>query len=405
MAPKTPDNEAARLQELSDYEILDTPPEEGFDRITRLASMIMGAPVSLISLVDQDRQWFKATVGWDAKEIPREQAFCAHTIQGDEIMEVTDATRDPRFRDNPLVTDQPYIRFYAGAPLVTRSGYNIGSMCVIDQQPGSLSDAQRTALHDLSQLVTDQIDLRLAGREVSDRLKRSRALHEAKDEFVSSVTHELRTPLTSMRGALSVLQSSGTEEFSDRAQHLLDMAQRNTDRLLNHVDDLLDIQRIQSGRFELECQTQDVSALLRETIESMQGYAHAANVGLIYSSRSEAEAYVDPKRLKQIIENLVSNACKFSASGSEVRVALTSTRDNLTISVSDQGSGIPEDIRPRLYEWFSKAQEAKNTSGSGIGLWLVRRLTQAHGGHVTFETEQGKGTTFFVTLPRNQEDG
>jgi len=405
MAPKTPEDEAARLQELSDYEILDTPPEEGFDRITRLASMIMGAPVSLISLVDQDRQWFKATVGWDAKEIPREQAFCAHTIQGDEIMEVTDATRDPRFRDNPLVTDQPYIRFYAGAPLVTRSGYNIGSMCVIDQQPGSLSDAQRTALHDLSQLVTDQIDLRLAGREVSDRLKRSRALHEAKDEFVSSVTHELRTPLTSMRGALSVLQSSGTEEFSDRAQHLLDMAQRNTDRLLNHVDDLLDIQRIQSGRFELECQTQDVSALVRETIESMQGYAHAANVRLIYSSRSEAEAYVDPKRLKQIIENLVSNACKFSASGSEVRVALTSTRDNLTISVSDQGSGIPEDIRPRLYEWFSKAQEAKNTSGSGIGLWLVRRLTQAHGGHVTFETEQGKGTTFFVTLPRNQEDG
>jgi GAF domain-containing protein len=151
--------EVKRLAALSSYNIMDTLPERSFDDITRLAAFICGTKISLVSLVDRKRQWFKSNFGLDAKETPREWAFCSHAInEPDEVLEVGDSRKDDRFKDNPLVVGEPHVIFYAGAPLITTNGYALGTLCVIDDQPNRLSEEQRVMLQSLSRLVVDQLE-------------------------------------------------------------------------------------------------------------------------------------------------------------------------------------------------------------------------------------------------------
>lgn len=169
--PPVPENEAARIAELYSYSILDSAPEEACDDIVVRAQSIFGTQASLISLVDKERQWFKARRGLDVSETSRDVSFCAHTILTDVPMVVNDATLDPRFADNPLVTDAPHIRFYAGAPIRTHAGFNIGSLCIIDNEPRiHFPEADQDRLTGLAALVADQ----LFQRRESDRRQRKR---------------------------------------------------------------------------------------------------------------------------------------------------------------------------------------------------------------------------------------
>jgi GAF domain-containing protein len=164
MLPPTPSNEEERLLALRRTGLLDSPDETFFDDIARLAAHSCGTPTALVSLVDGTRQWFKARVGMEVRETPRDVAFCAHAILQDEIFEVQDALADDRFRDNPLVTEAPGVRFYAGAPLITSEGHALGTVCAIDDHPRQLTAAQREALLALSRLVVGELDRRRKDR-------------------------------------------------------------------------------------------------------------------------------------------------------------------------------------------------------------------------------------------------
>lgn len=153
-------NEAQRLAALERYKILDTPEDRAFDRITNLAAKFFDTPIALVSLVDRDRQWFKSHHGLEARETPREFAFCAHAILSEDVLVVNDAASDSRFSGNPLVTGKPDIRFYAGAPLRTADGHNLGSLCVIDREPRDFPEGDIEILRDMAQLVIDELELR-----------------------------------------------------------------------------------------------------------------------------------------------------------------------------------------------------------------------------------------------------
>lgn len=155
--PAIPNDEKTRLDTLRSLKLLDTSPEERFDRLTRLAKRMFGVPISLVSLVDADRQWFKSKQGLDADETPRDISFCGHAILGDDIFMVPDATKDERFSDNPLVTASPHIKFYAGCPLRVLNGSKLGTLCVIDQEPREFDDEDLALLRDLAEMAEQEL--------------------------------------------------------------------------------------------------------------------------------------------------------------------------------------------------------------------------------------------------------
>jgi two-component system, cell cycle sensor histidine kinase and response regulator CckA len=172
MTAPVPTKEAKRLKVLWQYDILDTVPEEVFDDLTELAARICEAPIALISLVDEDRQWFKSKVGVTLTETSRDISFCAHAVKQQDLFIIPDASKDPRFAGNPLVISEPKIRFYAGAPLITPDGYALGTLCVIDKVPRELRFEQKQALRVLARHVMTQLELRRHARELN-------AAHEA----------------------------------------------------------------------------------------------------------------------------------------------------------------------------------------------------------------------------------
>jgi len=167
-------NESERLATLYNYGVLDTDFEERFDRLTRIAGAVFGTPIVLISLIDKDRQWFKSALGLNVRETARDISFCTHAIKGTEVFIVKDAQEDSRFKQNPLVTGDPHIRFYAGAPLLSRQGYALGTFCVIDNQPRTdFTATQQQLLQDFSGAVVDFFEMQYAIRDA--RAKRTNA--------------------------------------------------------------------------------------------------------------------------------------------------------------------------------------------------------------------------------------
>jgi GAF domain-containing protein len=198
-----PANEVERLRTLRSYKILDSKPEERFDELTRLAALICGVPISLISLIDTDRQWFKSRYGLDLQETPRAQAFCTHAIMQPDMFVVPDATKDERFANNPLVTGDLHIRFYAGAPLAARDGHVLGTLCVIDHVPHTLTEAQKEALKLVGGLVIANFELRRDLQELKDAL----AARDATERLSGAAPNNLDEIISRLQGVASELRA------------------------------------------------------------------------------------------------------------------------------------------------------------------------------------------------------
>ncbi len=299
-----PENEAKRLELLKLYRILDTPPEESFDRITRIVAETIGVPIALVSIVDRERQWFKSKVGLDASETPRDLAFCAHAILGDDVFVVEDASKDARFADNPLVASDPNIRFYAGAPLKTAEGLNLGTLCAIDRHARKLSAKHRQLLQDLAHLVVDEMELRIALQNALNQAAEETRIRTMHNEFIATVNHELRTPLTSIRGTLGLLEGGVAGALPEKAQDLVAIASRNSMNLLTLINDLLDVQKLDAGMMDFHFDTVDVENLLKQACDDIQSIALNKNVTIDLVCQDVPTLVADSFRLQQALKNL-----------------------------------------------------------------------------------------------------
>ena len=393
-----PETEVERLIALYRYRLLDTAAEESFDRLTRLTAAITNAPRVQLNLIDAKRQWAKSTVGIERHEAPRSLAFCAHTILGEEVLSVPDARLDPRFANHPDVLTEhetSSIRFYAGAPLRTSDGHNLGALCIIDREPRQdLDAAQRLMLADLAALAATLIESRL------ETYRRAEA-ERLKDEFIATVTHELRTPLTSLQGALKLVESGVTGALPEKAARLIGIASGNAQRLTVLIDDVLDLERGEAGCLQISKQPTDLRRTIDEAVLGLEPYAGAYHVRFIVSETGENRpVQADPGRLQQVLANLLSNAIKYSPPCGRVGIKLEFRPADVLISVIDTGPGIPQEFQARVFQKFAQADAADDRQkGSGLGLSIARVIVEAHGGTIGFTTKAGVGTTFWFTLP------
>lgn len=394
-APR-PGNELRRIAELHALRILDTAPEAPFERIVRVAAELFDVPIVQVSLVAEDREWFKASCGTVDTGGPRDTAFCAHTILSAEVLVVEDATQDPRFRESPLVVEKG-VRFYAGAPLAAPSGVNLGALCVKDMQPRSFTESQRSTLQDLAATVVDLI----LHRSLAEQAK---AASEAKSRFLANMSHELRTPLTAILGYADMLAAEDADHRARRTH--IAAIRRSGEHLLSMVNDILDASTLDSGFMELECLPTDPAQVVTEVVDLLKPTAANRGVALsvVYESMIPRVMRCDPARLRQVLLKLVGNAIKFTERGAiTVGVRLDSggeTGAQLVLSVRDTGIGIPADQIPQLFQPFSQADSSttRRFGGTGLGLAIARDICRRLGGDLTAAARVGGGSEFRASV-------
>ncbi len=414
-APPIPDDEAERLEALRRLKVLDTPAEERFDRLTRLAKALFDVPIALVSLVDGERQWFKSRQGLAACETPRDVSFCGHAILGPEILHVANALEDSRFAANPLVTGVPNIRFYAGAPLATADGHRVGTLCIIDDRERELTPDELTRLRDLADCVEEELGK--AERQALLRVieRHQRALVAARDaaeegnrmksEFLNMMSHELRTPLTVVLGYLPLLKDAAAMPPPEMiAEMAADMRQAG-DHLLHLINDLLDLSKIEAGKMELRRERLELGEIVAGVLNELRREAEAKGLDLV-SRVAETAVYGDRTRLRQILINLVGNAVKFTDEGT-VSVTSRPLDGGVELEVADTGVGIPEKDLPAIFDRFRQVDSSstRKAGGTGLGLAITRKLVELHGGTIGVTSRLGEGSVFTFSLMDAEGDG
>lgn len=399
-----PANEFNRLQELRSYEVLDTPEEESFDNLTHLAQQICRTPVALVSLVDEDRQWFKSCFGTDIRQTPREQAFCAYTILSDEPFIVKDALQDPRVNDNILVLEPPCIRFYVGVPLISPRGYRLGSLCVIDFIPRSLDEHQLHTLQILAKQVINLMESRLYKKELAEYARSLEEANRSKTKFIATLSHEIRTPLNGLLGSLYLL---GGTSLGPMQLEYFNVAQTCGKSILGLINEVLDLAKIEAGKVELVFEPTNLSVLLQEvkTIVSPLLQPKALNLIIDYDTQIPEYLSLDPDRMRQILLNLTGNAIKFSPQGADITIKVILVERSaecvsLEFQVTDRGIGLSEEEQERILIPFAQAsaQTSKTYGGTGLGLSITNELLRLMNSRLSIKSKKGSGSTFSFIL-------
>ncbi|MFW6253203.1 MAG: GAF domain-containing sensor histidine kinase, partial [bacterium] len=386
------------------FDILDSETEKDYDDIVRLVADICDTPISNISFVDADRQWFKAAVGLDERETTRDVAFCAHTILTDDLFIVEDATVDERFHDNPLVTGNPEIRFYAGMPIRTSTGANLGSLCAIDHKPRQLTERQRSALAVLSRHVATLLELRRAQRQNDEQNRQLKELSDLKSRLTAILAHDLRSPMTNIVSFISLLQNEaiGADEQQELLVELANTL-KSTEYLLNNV---IGWSSRQLGEAPFEVRDIGLYALVREVTEPLARECAAKRNELVIDIATDLFVPSDRNVLIFIIWNLLTNANKFTREGI-LTVRAWHSEDTVYLEVKDTGIGMSPERVQTLFDWNARRQTVGTDGerGAGLALLFCHDFLKKIGGSMRIESEVGTGTAFTLILAHTPGDG
>jgi len=390
-AAPLPANEAARLAALRDLQILDTAPDEAFNQVVRLISRLFDVPIALVSLVDEDRQWFKARVGLDATETPRSAAFCAHAILGDAPLLVEDASKAPRFADNPLVTGAPDIRFYLGVPLITQEGARIGTLCAIDRKPHAPPPELVQLLKEQARIVVAQLELRRASRRLAEQNVALAQANELLEGFTRMMANDVMAPVRHIGFFLEALAPLVPEA----GQGNLTMA-RNATSQLHDLLQALEAYRRAGG--VKPTSPVDLDKTINAALVSLKVRLDEAGAAL---TRGPLPIVVGhPDDLQSVLTCLLDNAIKFrSERPLTIDVEAKRSGERWRIEVRDSGLGIEARYHERIFEPFQRLHRRSQIPGAGLGLALCKQVVEACGGTIGVASEPGVGSTFWFELP------
>ncbi|MDQ3394716.1 MAG: ATP-binding protein [Bacteroidota bacterium] len=397
--PQKPKNEKERLNSLYEYKILDTLPEKDFDDITQIASEICKTPISLVTLIDSERQWFKSHHGLKTNETPREYAFCAHAILNpDELFLVGNSYEDDRFATNPLVEHDPKVVFYAGVPLVNPEGFPLGTLCVIDNKPNQLSERQIAALKALANQVVKQLELRRKVHQLAETKKELEKANTELQTFAHRVSHDLKSPLNNISSLTNMLQEKYKMVLDDQGKTILNFLDESALRLKDLINGILEYSKFSEVLTISE--PVDLHLLISDTLKLL---SPPKEIKISYAKKL-SKIKVNKISLQQILMNLISNAIKYNdKKDGEIRIEFDEDEVFYKFKVSDNGVGISAEYHKKIFDMFQNLNrlDRNKQKGTGIGLALVKNLVTQQSGEIMVESEPRKGATFSFTIKKN----
>ncbi|MEO0597919.1 MAG: GAF domain-containing sensor histidine kinase [Chloroflexota bacterium] len=388
-----------RLEALQRTQLLDTPAEDAFDRLTQLASTILKAPKAMVTLVEPHRQFHKSQIGLDlpSREAPIERSFCKHVVATHEPLIIEDATEHPLVCDNPAVLNKDVVA-YLGIPLTTSDGYTLGSLCVIDDIPRHWTNEQITIMKTLAASVMSEIELRMAIDKRDQLLERLQARNEELDAFSYTVSHNLKNAVGAIMGWAEI--STRYQERISRNELLENMGKiiRLADDTNDVIHALLLLSNIDRAD-DIEVTPLDMESVLQDAIIRLEPQIARSKAQLHLPDKfPKVVGY--PEWVTEIWANYLSNALKYGGKPPQITIGAHAS-DNKMVHfwVQDNGAGIDPTKIDELFTTFSRLPETANIEGHGLGLSIVERITTRLGGTVHAESKRGEGSTFSFTLP------
>ncbi len=397
-----PENEDLRLEALLRYDILDTPSERPYEDLVNLAATICNKPIALVSLVDDHRQWFKAKFGLEACETPKEVAFCAHALLQKDVLVIENAREDARFADNPLVVGEPHVIFYAGAPLITPDGHGLGTLCVIDNKPGSINDEQKQALKTLANQVVSLLELKLQNKIALEANQEKRLL-------IRLLAQEIRTNFNTITSSTKLIKKHLPESTKPGLKNLV----RSIDECAKHSNTIVDraimwarLRSFNNGSNASQNNkndniTTDVTSVVQNACEREENTALSQNVSISFKGEQACYSEVDPVLLASVIQNLVQNAVKYSEDSATVAVHVVKQQHTLLISVKDNGKGISESQIESLF-YNNELNKISEHNTVGMGCLLAQEFVKRYKGELNVDSRAECGTTINITLPLSE---
>ncbi|MEE6250638.1 MAG: ATP-binding protein [Bdellovibrionota bacterium] len=413
-APVFPHDELERLDELESFEILDTEAQFEFDQLTELAQKLFNMPIVLVSLIDSERQWFKSKQGLEACETGRDVSFCGHAILGDEIFEIKNSMEDERFADNPLVTGDPRVIYYIGCPLKTPSGYKVGTLCMIDQKPNSLTDEQKQTFKVLADQVMSQMVLFRQNKHLKYKMETIEAQYQTISEnkarlvnnarlaslgkMAGGIAHEVNNPLAILKMASRNLVREIDSETPNKEKVL--KSTKSIDdtvvRINKTIQSLKSLSRQATADPPIESNIHDI---IENTLSVCEEKFKNHQIFFNVKENTNPKVLCRPNEVSQVLLNLLNNSYDAVEELEDkwIQVVTSIKNDKVCISVIDSGNGISQEIAAEIMQPFFTTKPIGK--GTGLGLSISKNLLESQQGELIIDHESAN-TKFDILLPK-----
>ena len=399
-----------RLQALRETALLDSPADEAFDRLARLAARVLQAPTALVTLVDEDRQFFKSCIGlpepWASRrQTPLSHSFCQHAVTRGAPLVIGDAREHPLVCANPAIEELGVVA-YLGMPLVTSDGVALGSFCVIDSVPRRWSAEDLMTLGDLAAAVMTEIELRATLRRTETARAEAAAAARAKDDCLAFIGHELRTPLNAIAGNLQLLAAGHCGPLSERQDRAVQRLARSQGELVALSDRLLEFRTLAAGQADVFLGRVPIHDALEQAVHAAREELSRAGVWVnrtpLASGDPTAAVHADAAKLHQILVTLLETASRYSRSGDAVAVEADASGRRFHLRIWPTALDLPADRAEGLFEPFGpgSGQYAAPSLGTGLGLAIARALARAMDGDLVVENAPSGAAAFVLRLSR-----